>query len=121
VRVFKVSKFSRTAEKEGITDSELKNIVNNTLEAGQADANLGGDVYKVRIARKGGGKRGGYRSIVFFRSGERTFFQYLFAKSERDNISQKELAEFKDLASDYFSMTDDQINERLKAGRLQEI
>jgi hypothetical protein len=121
VRVFKVNKFSRTAEKEGITDDELKNIVNNTLETGQADANLGGDVYKVRIARKGGGKAGGYRSIVFFKSGERTFYQYLFAKSERDNISEKELKTFKKLARYYLSMTDGQIDERLKTRKLQEI
>jgi len=121
VRGFKVNRFSRTAEKEGITDNELKNIINNTLETGQADANLGGDVYKVRIARKGGGKSGGYRSIVFFRRGERAFFHYLFAKSERDNISQKELKEFRRLAQYFLSMTDDQIDERLKARKLQEI
>jgi hypothetical protein len=121
VRVFKVSRFSRTAEKEGITDNELWDIVNNTLETGQADANLGGDVYKARIARKGEGKSGGYRSIVFFRSGERTFFAYLFAKSERSNISEKELRDFKKAAKAVLAMTNDQINEELKAGKLHEI
>jgi hypothetical protein len=87
VRVFKANRFSRTAEKEGITDCELKNIVNSTLETGQA-VNLGGDVYKVRIARKGGGKRGGYRSIVFFRSGERTFLR-AFSQSLTGKTSVK--------------------------------
>ena len=65
--------FGRFAEKEGITDDELKEAVKR-LEMGQADANLGGGVYKVRIARPGEGRASGYRVIVFFRSEERTFF-----------------------------------------------
>ncbi|MDR1949001.1 MAG: type II toxin-antitoxin system RelE/ParE family toxin [Spirochaetaceae bacterium] len=37
----------------------------NQLEAGQSGANLGGGVYKQRIARPGAGKSGGYRVIVY--------------------------------------------------------
>jgi hypothetical protein len=85
MRTFKNPWFTRFAAKEGITDEELKGIVNQ-LEAGQADADLGGDVYKVRKARPGAGKAGGYRVIVFFRRGERTFYHYGFATSDRANI-----------------------------------
>ena len=49
---FKYTGFSRFAKKEGITDAELLDIVGQ-LEDDQADANLGGDVYKVRLARSG--------------------------------------------------------------------
>jgi len=73
VRVFKYARFSRFASKEGITDHELLGVV-NLLEEDQADANLGGDVYKVRIARQGEGKSGGHRVIVYFRNEYRTFF-----------------------------------------------
>ena len=121
VRVFKGNRFSRLAEKEGIADSELREIVNNVLETGNADADLGGGVYKVRMARKGRGKSGGFRIIVFFKSGKRAFFHYIFAKSEWSNISQKELNWFKELAHDVLSITDEQINKRLQAGTLQEI
>ena len=55
-------------------------------EAGQADADLGGGVYKVRVARSGEGKAVGYRVIVFFKSEERTFFVYGFAKSDRGSL-----------------------------------
>jgi hypothetical protein len=41
VRVFKNTWFNRFANKEGITDIELLDIVDK-LEAKQADANLGG-------------------------------------------------------------------------------
>ena len=40
-RVFKYPRFSRFASKEGITDHELLEVVDQ-LEAEQADANLGG-------------------------------------------------------------------------------
>jgi hypothetical protein len=40
MRVFKYTRFSRLASKEGITDRELLGIVDQ-LEADQADANLG--------------------------------------------------------------------------------
>jgi hypothetical protein len=93
-------RFVRYAGKEeGISDSELKEAVNR-LEAGQAAAN----VYKVRVARSGEGKSGAYRVIVLFRSGERVFYVYGFAKSERSNISEKELRNFKEIAKEYFSI-----------------
>ena len=63
----------------------------NRLEEGQADVDLGGGVYKVRVARPGEGKAGGYRVIVFFKSEEKTFYTYGFQKSGMDNINQKQL------------------------------
>ena len=113
MRVFKNTWFTRFADKEGITDSELKDAVKQ-LEAGQADADLGGGVYKVRVARSGEGKSGGYRVIVFFRSEERTFFEYGFAKSDRDNINEGDLRVYKKKAKKVFSLTDEQIRDRLK-------
>jgi len=120
VRIFKYSWFAQYARKEDISDSELKEAVNR-LEAGQADANLGGNVYKVRVARSGEGKLGGYRVIVLFRSGERTFYVYGFAKSDRGNISEKELRKFKKLAKKYFLMTTEQLEEMIKDGQLIEL
>ena len=71
-------------------------------------------MYKMRIARPGEGKSGGYRVVVFFRSEERTFFVYGFAKSNRANIDKGELNEFKKRAKRDFSLTDEQIRDRLK-------
>ena len=97
MRIFKNTWFTRFADKEGITDSELRDLADQ-LEAGQADANLGGDVYKIRIARHREGKSGGYRVIVFFKSEEKTFYVYGFAKSDRENIDRKERSDYKELA-----------------------
>jgi len=119
-RVFKYTRFSRFASKEGITDHELLEVVDQ-LEADQADANLGGDVYKVRIARPGEGKSGGHRVIVYFRNEFRTFFSYGFSKNDKGNISRKELKRFKKDAKDQFLLTDEQIKDRLRNGTLIEI
>jgi hypothetical protein len=120
VRVFKYPRFSRFAGKEGITDKELLEIVDQ-LEAKQADANLGGSIYKVRIARQGEGKSGGHRVIVYFRNEFRTFFAYGFSKSDMDNISEKDLKRFKEDAKLQFSFTEEQIEARLRNGIFIEI
>ncbi|MDR0600126.1 MAG: type II toxin-antitoxin system RelE/ParE family toxin, partial [Treponema sp.] len=85
MRVFKYKWFAKFAEKAGITDDDLWKAVKE-IEAGLVETNYGGDVYKKRIPREGEGKRGGFRSVVFFRRGDKTFFVYGFAKSRRDNI-----------------------------------
>ena len=45
-------------------------------------------------------KSGGYRTILFFKAGAHTFFAYGFAKSERANVSTKELRALKKLADE---------------------
>ena len=120
MRVFKNTRFARFARKEDISDDELRDVVKQ-LEAGQPDADLGGDVYKMRVSRPGEGKSGGYRVIVFFKSGNRTFFVYGFAKSDRGNIDQGELRAFKNRAKDSFALTDEQIRDRIRKGTLIEV
>jgi hypothetical protein len=119
VRIFKNTWFTRFAAKEGIRDDELKALV-ESLEDGEVDADLGAGVYKQHLARSGGGKSGGYRVIVYYKSNFRTFFIYGSAKSDRDNISKDELIFFKRDAKIYFRLTDEQINVRLQK-TLQEI
>lgn len=120
MRIFKNTRFARYAGKEDISDNELREAVSQ-LEAGQADTNLGGNVYKMRLARSGEGKSGGHRVIVLFRSGDKTFYVYGFAKSERANISEKELRNFKERAKDYFSVTVEQLEKMIKDGQLIEL
>jgi hypothetical protein len=69
----------------------------------------------------GEGKSGGYRIIVFYKSEFRTFFVYGFAKSDRGNIDKGELQIFKYRSKDSFSLTEEQIDDRLKKGTLIEV
>ncbi len=76
---------------------------------------------KLRIARRGQGKSGGFRSIVLFRHGSRAFFVYGFAKNERDNIRADELKAFRKLADHLLNMNDADILEAIKNGTIKEI
>ncbi len=70
------------------------------MARGLVDAELGGGVVKQRIARQWGGKSGGFRTIIFFKIGERAYFVHGFAKNEQDNIRDDELAAFRLLAAE---------------------
>ncbi len=59
---------------------------------------------KQRIAGKGGGRSGGFRTIVVFRRGEPAFFVDRFAKSARDNLHHKELSALRLLANEYLAL-----------------
>ncbi|MDR1784889.1 MAG: type II toxin-antitoxin system RelE/ParE family toxin, partial [Spirochaetaceae bacterium] len=107
MRRFKDKSFVRFARKAHIRDDDLLNVIAE-LEAGRIDANFGGYVYKQRVARQGGGKRGGYRVLLFFKSGERIIFYDGFAKSNLDNISDDKLLWFKEMAKYFMSLTDEQ-------------
>jgi hypothetical protein len=120
MRIFKTKRFDRLAEKAGIADADLTAAAGE-VNRGEYDADLGGGVFKKRIARTGAGKSGGYRVILFFRKDERLFFSYVFAKSSRANISEKELRDFKDFAKLYLEYTEKQLKDRIKSGRFTEV
>jgi hypothetical protein len=90
-------------------------------ENGQVDADLGGGVIKQRIARPGRGKSGGYRSIIFFRRGERAVFAYGFAKSDKANIDDDEEKQFKEAARHVLQLTENQIEALIKNGDFVEV
>ena len=88
---------------------------------GLVDADLGGGVVKQRIARQGGGKSGGFRTIILFRIGERAFFVHGFAKNEQDNIRDDELAAFKLLAAEMLAYDDAALVKAIANGTLTEV
>ena len=120
MRIFANRWFARFADKQDFGDDDLREAVSRA-ERGLIDADLGGGVIKQRIARKGQGKSGGFRSVILFRQGERAFFVYAFAKSDRDNIDQSELSTYKTAAAVYLNYTDDELALFLKQGTLMEI
>lgn len=120
MRIFKYRSFHQWAKAERLTDSSLKNAVNE-IEQGLFEANLGGGLYKKRVARKGQGKRSGYRTIVAFKQNNRVIFMYGFAKSERDNISNKEEIVYKKLAKYYLEIADNKLDFLVKNGELFEV
>jgi hypothetical protein len=81
--------FARWQKAQGVADAALCTAARE-IRAALVDANLGGFLYKKRIARHHGGKQGGYRALVSMRLGERYVFLHGFAKNATANISQTE-------------------------------
>ena len=97
MRVFKNKAFAKWAEKEALSDDSLLNALNE-IDKGLVDADLGGHVYKKRIAVGGKGKSSGVRTLIAYRIKDRAFFVYGFAKNKRANIQDNELKALKKYA-----------------------
>ena len=91
------------------------------VAAGHYDADLGGGVFKQRVAREGGGKSGGFRTIILFRVGSHSFFAHGFAKSDKANVSAKELKALKRLADLLLGYSEEQLVVAQAAGELSEV
>jgi hypothetical protein len=120
LRVFKNAWFERFARKEKISAEALWEAVERA-EQGQIDADLGGGVIKQRIARPGGGKSKGYRSIVLYRKDDKAFFVFGFPKSEQDNIREDEEVQFKKMAKQVLALTDEQLQLLIAKGQFEEV
>jgi len=66
--------FSRWVNKQQIPKKELSNSLSE-IQAGNFEANLGGNLYKKRIRSKGQGKSGGGRTIICYK---KTIEQFSF-------------------------------------------
>jgi hypothetical protein len=120
LRIFVTRWFARFARRERIAAADLREAVRRA-ESGLLDADLGGGVIKQRIARPHAGKSGGFRSIVLFRTGERAFFVYGFAKNARATIRPDELLGFKRLAAEMLSYDDAALAKAVAGGALEEV
>jgi hypothetical protein len=112
-RVFKTAWFAKAARKAHIPDDELCAAIQQVI-LGQAD-DLGGGVFKKRLSRNL------YRSIIVAKGGRYWIYAYLFAKQDRANIEDDELAGFRQLAGLYARKTEDDIAKEMQCKELMEI
>ncbi|MGD0231874.1 MAG: type II toxin-antitoxin system RelE/ParE family toxin [Syntrophorhabdales bacterium] len=120
MRVFKTKWFVRYARREGIKDESLCEAITRA-EQGMVDADLGGGVVKQRVARTGRGRFGGYRMLVAYRMRDRSIFLYGFAKNERENIDNDELATLREIAAGWLNADKEGLERAVEMGVLQEV
>ncbi len=113
MRVFKTRNFAAAATKADISDAELCAAVKEVMN-GQA-ADLGGGVWKKRL------NKNLHRSIILAKGSNYWVYQFLFAKNNSDNISDKELTQFKKLAKIYEKLSSKEISDLVKKEEFQEI
>jgi hypothetical protein len=112
-RVFKTARFSKDARKAKIKDVALCEAIRQVMQ-GQAD-DLGGGVFKKRL------NDNLHRSIILAKGGRYWVFEFLYAKKDRDNISDDELLAFRMLAKSYATLAESQLKLLLAAGDFLEI
>jgi hypothetical protein len=85
--------FVRAAERAGMTEHEITDLIDILAEnptAGTVIPGTGG-CRKVRIAGRGKGKSGGYRTITFYSGADLPVFALtVFAKGERADLTMLE-------------------------------
>jgi hypothetical protein len=90
--VVELPEFLRRA-KSIMTEDEREELVGYLAGSPEAGTPLGGGLRKVRFARAGEGKSGGYRTIYVFGGTSRPLFLVtVFAKNEKANLSRAELS-----------------------------
>lgn len=120
MRIFKTPVFAKWAKQEKLTDSQLREAVKE-MEQGLIEADLGGHIYKKRVALPGRGKRSGARTILAYQVKEKAFFIFGFAKNERETISSEELRIAKSFATEVLKYTNPQLDKLVKDGKLYEV
>lgn len=120
MRILMTSRFRQFIRKERISNKQLCQLATE-VQSGLIDADLGAGLYKKRMARVGGGKSGGYRTLLAFAVGSRLIFLIGFAKKDMDNISFRNLQQLKALARELLIVPDDAINRMLDDAKLWKV
>lgn len=96
--VVEMPEFLRRA-KAIMTEDERAALVDSLAANPEAGVSLGGGLRKVRVARPGAGKSGGYRTVFVFGGVQMpVVLVTVFAKNEKDNLSKAEQADLVALA-----------------------
>ena len=120
MNVYKTKEFAKFARKADLGSAALLEAA-KAVASGKGDADLGGGVFKQRIAREGGGKSGGFRTIILFKVGGHSFFVHGFAKNAKANITPKEVKALKTLAATFLGLGAEALNKASAAGEIAEV
>ncbi|MGE0330091.1 MAG: type II toxin-antitoxin system RelE/ParE family toxin [Ramlibacter sp.] len=120
MQVFKRKDFARWQSGEKLQEAALCQAAQE-MEAGLIDADLGGFLYKKRVARQGSGKSGGYRTLVSARMGSRYVFLHGFRKSDQANITQEERKALQFAGKVFLALPVDGLRKATEAGVLLEV
>jgi hypothetical protein len=118
--VFKRKDFARWQLGQKLPDVALCQAVEE-MERGMIDADLGGSLYKKRVPRLGGGKSGGYRTLLAARIASRYVFLHGFSKSDKANITQIERRALQFAGQVFLGLSADALSSALHAGVLMEV
>jgi hypothetical protein len=108
--------FDRLFKKADIGESKFNKAITEIL-AGSVTS-IGKKVFKKRVGSRFGGKRGGYRTILYYRIEKAMVFMYLYAKNEQEDISDREKKALIELAGVYDQMDEETLVQAVKENKL---
>ena len=94
--------FTKQASGGLFSDEELKQLQTDLLnkpDKGDLIAGSGG-LRKIRLARRGGGKSGGFRIIYYRNTPEVIFLLLAYPKNKQDNLTKAELKLLRELINE---------------------
>jgi hypothetical protein len=106
----------RFARRFGVGQQEIWDTV-----SGPYDADLGGGVFKYRLAREGQGLSGGARALIAMKIGQRAVLMFGFEKKDLANIKPDELRGYRKAARIYLGYTEAEITAIVRKKALYEI
>ncbi len=118
--ILKRKDFARWQAGEKLPDAALCKAVNE-MEGGLIDADLGGHLYKKRVARPGGGKSGGYRTLLSACIGSCYVFLHGFPKNDKANITQDEKKALQYAGKAFLELSEETLSKALQSGVLVEV
>ena len=119
-RILKTRTFNRWLRKTLLTDAALLKAIDE-MEQGLVDADLGGNIYKKRVALPGRGKSGSTRTLIATNRQNRWFFMFGFEKNDKENITQAELAYLQDVAQIFLGYSNDELQLAIDKGEFLEV
>lgn len=120
MKIFKTRCFSRWAKKVKLSDRVLCEAVEE-MNCGLIDAKLAHCVYKKRVALPGRGKRASLRTVVAFKTTNKVFFIFGFAKNTMENVDPKQLDQLKQLAKHLMCYNDSELVKAITEKVLMEV
>ena len=119
-RILKTRTFNRWLRKTLLTDAALLKAIDE-MEQGLVDADLGGNLYKKRVALPGRGKGGSTRTLIATNRQNRWFFMFGFEKNDKENITQAELAYLQEVAQIFLGYSNDELQLAIDKGEFLEV
>lgn len=119
-RILKTRTFARWLRKTLLNNTALLKAIDE-MERGLVDADLGGNVYKKRVALPGRGKSGSTRTLIATNWKNRWLFLFGFEKNDRENITQAELAYLQGVAQVFLSYSSEELRLAIARGDFLEV
>jgi len=120
MKKLKTKWFNKWAKKQKISDTKLFSAIED-MQNNLSSVNLGGGLFKVRVASENSGKSSAYRTIVVYRENDRAVMVYGFMKKEQENLSSDELKSFKTLSKDILKLNDELLTKAIEKNVFVEI